>query len=639
MISSGQSWKSSRTRERNRARYLIKNHVDMECDKCSHNSNESTFLLHSEFKSDVVQDLFKAVAMGNPSYFSLKLIASHYSAIQSHHSFEFISVYKITTLCTSRFGKEYATAALHYRQYKGDFTMMEYASIVGEYGIMSSLLAGGINPLPIKSFEGSTGRQERVSKMVLRKFVASMVPKTLSIYVIQTIFIMKMWSFYHGTIDGKQSCPLCYENSPLIPCPGNCNHSCCELCHWERAVLNLDERLDGDVMPCPVCESTIDHLPSKTIVQVEDRMQRRNESLERFNALIPNIEELKKLQRPPRKKNVIYSTWNDALKGTCGHTKDVRRDKFLKCVASGAIHHCRACIRAGVDINDTNEFHQSPLYIASWSNNFNVVKLLLEWGADPNLTANGNLSVLNVAQAHGYRDIVEILEQYGANYDVAPLRDRIYSSADSELKDRQKEVNVCTLIPTSSTHPGSGSYYMDDCVSEEILQFLLELHSSIPEAEDCHIKKKKNRTCSLRHNFCDGENAVCDILESVIESSLKKNAIVFPHMKFLHYDTPGSVLPPHIDLSKVDPLSQRRSTHTFILYLHDSEDGGETALLKELSSDGPYAYHEVIVKVKPCRGRLLLFPHACPHEGMEVVSTPKLLLRGEVAIFTDNTAD
>ena len=66
----------------------------------------------------------------------------------------------------------------------------------------------------------------------------------------------------------------------------------------------------------------------------------------------------------------------------------------------------------------------------------------------------------------------------------------------------------------------------------------------------------------------------------------------------------------------------RQSTHTFILYLLDCE-GGETALLQSVTED------VVLANVRPLRGRLLLFPHMCPHEGRPVVKGPKLLIRGE----------
>lgn len=105
-----------------------------------------------------------------------------------------------------------------------------------------------------------------------------------------------------------------------------------------------------------------------------------------------------------------------------------------------------------------------------------------------------------------------------------------------------------------------------------------------------------------------------------------KDAYFFPHMRFLNYDQPTGWLAPHTDLPRTDVVSGIRSTHTFILYMTDCDEGGETALLVDQKSC------EVLTKVNPRRGRLFLFPHECPHEGCETV-TQKILLRGEASII------
>ena len=76
----------------------------------------------------------------------------------------------------------------------------------------------------------------------------------------------------------------------------------------------------------------------------------------------------------------------------------------------------------------------------------------------------------------------------------------------------------------------------------------------------------------------------------------------------------------------------RTSTHTFILYLTDCESGGETVLLRQVPGRR-FALTEqenILAAVRPCAGRLFVFPHACPHSGAEVTCVPKLLLRGEM---------
>ena len=80
------------------------------------------------------------------------------------------------------------------------------------------------------------------------------------------------------------------------------------------------------------------------------------------------------------------------------------------------------------------------------------------------------------------------------------------------------------------------------------------------------------------------------------------------------------------------------STHTFLLYLSDCHVGGETVLLREVGGVADTALVRgtadelerlgVIDSVAPRRGRLLLFPHACPHAGA-AVTAPKILIRGE----------
>lgn len=163
-----------------------------------------------------------------------------------------------------------------------------------------------------------------------------------------------------------------------------------------------------------------------------------------------------------------------------------------------------------------------------------------------------------------------------------------------------------------------------------------------------------------------------------------KDVILYSSMRYLYYDRPSSAVPPHTDLARTD-ASGRTSTHTFVLYLNScggednvvdrrsvsllrplgapveevvdsrlsaataaapaatpapapqgedrrGEKGGETALLRELP--GPKNKHtaERICEIAPRPGRLLLFPHACPHEGRPVLQPTKLLLRGEIKL-------
>ena len=245
------------------------------------------------------------------------------------------------------------------------------------------------------------------------------------------------------------------------------------------------------------------------------------------------------------------------------------------------------------------------------------------------------MTAYNVAVANCNATIANMLSNRSP-VQYLPIRKRISINEDSAQSFESK---ITTLISTNDDHPGAGSYLIDNVIPIYLQNFLDELWSQLPIAAASDVKKKKNALnvpCSKRYYFCDSEGNFCKVFAEFISSSFNRDSHghdssrrvdVFPHMRFLNYTDAGSALSPHVDLCKIDNKSGRRSTHTFILYLRDCVEGGETALLRNL-----HPSTEVITKVFPRKGRLLLFPHACPHEGGKVISTPKLLLRGEVMI-------
>ncbi|EOD19322.1 hypothetical protein EMIHUDRAFT_458748 [Emiliania huxleyi CCMP1516] len=168
------------------------------------------------------------------------------------------------------------------------------------------------------------------------------------------------------------------------------------------------------------------------------------------------------------------------------------------------------------------------------------------------------------------------------------------------------------LISSREGHAGAGSVVIDGAVPEPLLEKLDALFASLPLAP----RYKCTQGLNDRAYFCDAEGWGVPIVGTPIA-----------HMRFLLYAEAGGGLPPHVDLSRTDATG-RTSTHTFILYLSGCAEGGETVLLESLS----LGKGSVRAAVTPVRGRLLLFPHACPHLARPVVAEglPKLLLRGEM---------
>jgi hypothetical protein len=176
------------------------------------------------------------------------------------------------------------------------------------------------------------------------------------------------------------------------------------------------------------------------------------------------------------------------------------------------------------------------------------------------------------------------------------------------------ECRVSVLIDPSVDHPGAGACIVDDAVSETQLEELRKLWESLPVSECDEIsggdatKSHESRRVEgedgrgidetsrnkvayrpTRHYFCDADGAVRAMLEGCVEAARAALALpggrvessstntthgrrvppssVFQNIRFLHYERAGGILPPHVDLCRVDDASGLRSTHTFILYL------------------------------------------------------------------------
>lgn len=659
----------------------------IDSDICS--GDHSHYVGYDRLQEESLKPFLDAITHGKISFFSLQVFSSQSQIISKPFPTQLLlSVfgYKIQTLCYARFGREYTSSVFRYLKYINHITMMEYATLIGEYGVAKGLVSGGINPsdlllnnrLRINRYKKeecddfshindySNEKIEVVASKVMKKLVVDFVPASLAVYIAKKFYELRLLSIDKQIVNNdssninvdnmidRQECEICSIKGCLINFPP-CNHIFCEICLWDDLVSKLDERTFGDVVQCPTCNDAIsnehyhglDECDAPNITTNElmsmDPKSKREYSLNQFRILPKTSNELRNLL--PRKRNMkkkIYSSWSNALKSMIGSSQDVRSDKFNRYVDCGAIHHCRACLEGGVDVNMTNEYNQTPLYIACWKNHVDIVRLLLDWGADTNIHANGLLSVTNVARENNNDEVLQVFnELLCKNNDVTrSIRDRMVGVVD---KSEQQKQQLTTLIRDES-HPGNGAFFIDHLLNEDTMKVIDELFNSTPVADTTEVKQKKidnNIPCSLRHYFCDAEGYLCNLISSKVKTVLlamsdktayrPSDVYVFPQMRFLNYNQPGGVLLPHIDLTKTDASTGQRSTHTFILYTRNCEAGGETAMLKKLSD--PKDYHEIIEPaVCPRRSRLLVFPHACPHQGMKVISTPKILLRGEIIL-------
>ncbi|KAL9189999.1 hypothetical protein ACHAXT_009674 [Thalassiosira profunda] len=536
--------------------------------------------------------------------------------------------------------------------------------------------------------------------------VSSTIPLSMWCYMIRSVIEMRM----NGALDADRSisCSVCRNHAKPLQFGPPCNHTFCEPCIWNHLVDTVPSCMDlrRNVVTCPCCHVefggfqcqpgdqnnirqrerregsigvseekkdgelplSIDSLSlhavshkgkeregENCIPSTELRAQRRSESLAKFAQLPVNSREMKSSKSKRRKeRDPAHSTWEEALRPTVQscQTRDIRSERFFRAVLSSP-HLLLSYLIAGVDVNAQNVYGQSALYVACWKGPLVAVRLLLEYGADATIAAHGGSTCCSVAAAYERHDVLRLLAGFGKALD-ASIRSSVADNATAA--DRQRAVpQVSLLIDPKADHPGAGACIIDNAVSEDEIQQLVELWQSLPtvkvdnqgeEADDFiqsnkSESKEKSSYRPSRSYYCDAEEEVHRMLDGCLQvartastedggKSLQADtsnplSSVFKHLRFLNYERPGGILPPHVDLCRIDDATGLRSSHTFILYLTDCEEGGGTALLNTLK-DG-----KVLAVAQPKRGRALIFPHLCPHSGLETV-TPKLLLRGEVML-------
>jgi len=148
--------------------------------------------------------------------------------------------------------------------------------------------------------------------------------------------------------------------------------------------------------------------------------------------------------------------------------------------------------------------------------------------------------------------------------------------------------------------------------SGTLLQQLEEMRPGLPGD-----RTSQNMT-AIRRRFHDKEIAA--LISAALPPSLGLRAL--PDMRFIEYPL-GGYIAPHVDGPSFDEASASLSTHTFLLYLCDTKEGGATHILSEMHGD-------TLASLQPVTGSILLFPHATAHWGDVVGDEPKVLLRGDL---------
>lgn len=337
-----------------------------------------------------------------------------------------------------------------------------------------------------------------------------------------------------------------------------------------------------------------------------------------------------------------------------GISRQQRTDKLHAAAAAGRPLRVASLLRAGCFADARDEYGRTSLFVAAACGRLRTARLLLCFGADGAARDAGSASPASAAAFAGHTQVAAWLRAACAARGDERVEDLCCIEGFHALSVAcsPAAAHVVTLIPTASGHAGGGAAFADGCCDESFLSRLEALFASLPLSQPCAP------TASDRAAFADSIGWVRAGLEGALRRG--KSALVAqgrddvdgtsghafdvvvtaaPVMRFLRYARSGGRLAPHTDLSRAVP-PRGKSTHTFVLFLSTSPPGGggETRLLRCASAaataaaaGGGGCASNVWAAVAPVRGRLLLFPHMCPHDGAPVVVPPKLLLRGEMA--------
>ena len=676
-------WNCKRDRVRLQARYRIQSKIKAICqDKHASALPMSSTLSESEMLT--VLRCLEAIITNDISFFSVNHLAQNGHLVQTLGeplpseetpvaSFDRYMSTNLpcgednanlpqpTSLATSKFGESFVSERLvPYMEWLagrgGSLSAIEYASLLGRHNIVQNMLLGGIDPTRhiTSSRNDVTNLAILARKKILSLFhsnnieesdTSCMIPIELWTYMIRSVIEMRINGALEGRRQGEES------NFSEISFGAPCHHSFCEPDMWIHLAEQVPAATDltKTVVTCPMCGAEFQGFRcvggktyeaascNNTEEEKKDNEnctlsmsaeQRRLESLSKYHCLPSSSGEAKQCGRKKSRKEKFCSTWGEALSGIIhpAQPRTVRSERFFRAILQ-SVQLTIGYLQAGVDVNIQNEYGQTPLYIACWQGSPIVVKVLLDHGADSSIPANGGSTCYSVAARFKRADILSLLDLYRT-----PSREKEESEGQPHpSRSHPRGQTVSTLLDPSIDHPGAGAMIIDGAICESHLARLVQIHNSLPLNLSPEGSKRPSRSY-----FCDAELEVQVYLKNCVDAARaalsaavpkERNTplSVFGHIRFLDYTESGGTLPPHVDLSRTDKRTGLRSTHTFILYLTDCEDGGGTALLQQLKDP------KVLAIAQPKRGRALIFPHNCPHSGLEVTS-PKLLLRGEVIL-------
>jgi hypothetical protein len=538
--------------------------------------------------------------------------------------------------------------------YEPSATLISYsACLSGRDSSVYALLRSGADPSVRFSKTSSSSSTLSHLSSHLRNYL-NRIPSCFAVYIIK-----KLNEYRHAGVEYVSTdtsalniCESCCNPMDQPVLWEGCRHLTCEACFWKKLSMYSDD----DDLSCHICKYLSCHTPPSL---QERRMTfpavTKLESLELFKNMPVDMDVTLAKQTKPKFK---ARSLQELASLYMGVIQSQRTDLLFKAASTGNCRRLEALIRHGADIDFRNEYGQSVLFAATMAQQTHAMELLIAYGADMYVEDNSGATLATLLCSADTLNgrLLQLLLRNGVSFNsqgsvgLSPrdymmmrglgdyFEENLFAELDVESTTSHnptifglpfydklvtlENIQVQCLIAPDADHPGAKSFTIDGGFSDTFLGLLEALWSKVP------IAPAEKLSCSDRAYYYDVEAWITRAMRLVLQHATKSHADIvtctgpYPQMRFLHYAYEGGKLPAHVDLSKTD-ANGVQSTHTFILYVYDCE-GGDTALLQSVQIGA-----QVLASVKPKRGRLLLFPHMCPHEGKPVMKGPKLLIRGE----------
>lgn len=486
-----------------------------------------------------------------------------------------------------------------------EMTLLDYAILLNRDVIIGSFIRSGNYPFPLDDYD-LIKKEMLHNEMII---YLNKIPQYFAIWIVKYVFALKLLSN-----NQNQSSSLVQ----LYPCQ---HHISIDL-FWKHIIGCNQSKFYISDLTCPICDIILQvdpclqyiSLPNPILVLTtsndkhQSPLDKKLQSLQKFQSL-PDDLISNEIEKRPKIQALPYSQVVNLFSGT---TKSGRMFELFKAIIDNNKMRLFALLEAGVNVDEVNEYGQTPFFYCSLLKRYDLCTILKEYDANESICDN---------------------MKYTSN-DLLNEFDTMRYFTQDMLESSNETYNIVTIIDKSLDHPGAGACFMDNFLSNDLIQKLAFIcHDILPFA----IPEKNS--CSQRKYYCDIEGIVCKALENAITMMTSKALAikVHPFMRFLIYNERGASLAPHIDLSKTwldfnisDVDVSFTSNYTFILYLTDCDSGGSTLILEDVKNR--LLEENIIDKVQPHRNRLLIYPHNCPHAGDIVDIVPKILLRGEVCI-------